>query len=94
MLCGLNDMRARVTRGLLAPKRPEGPVEAQTLALNPTRVGTDFGNRGLWNLGKILMRSAQWYRRFFVGRPERELYEADCCADVDSVNSAPMVCIR
>lgn len=95
ILFWLEAMGAQVTKGSsLAPKRPKGPVEAQTLALEPTRAETDIVNRGLWDLDKTVTQTAQWYRDFIAGCPERELYEADCCAYVDSVKRASMACIR
>ena len=73
---------------------PEGPVEAQTLALDPTLAETDLGISGLWGLDKTVTLTARWYRNFLAGRPARELCEVDCCAYLDGVKRASMACIQ
>jgi CDP-glucose 4,6-dehydratase len=73
---------------------PEGPAEAHKLDLDPTLAETGLGIRGLWDLERTVIRTAGWYRDFLAGRPARELCEADCCAYLEDVRRAAMVCIR
>ncbi|MEM5471402.1 CDP-glucose 4,6-dehydratase [Hoeflea sp. AS60] len=73
---------------------PEGPVEAQTLDLDPSLAEVDLGIQGLWGLDRTVTLTAQWYRNFLSGRQARELCEADCCAYLDSVRRASMACIQ
>lgn len=67
---------------------PDGPPEAQTLALDPARARTDLSISAQWGLEETVARTARWYRGFDAGRPARELCQADCSAYLEALGQA------
>lgn len=61
---------------------PEGPAEAQALALDPSLAAADLSVSGLWKLNQTVALTARWYRDLLAGRSGRELCEEDHSAYV------------
>ncbi|MCY0093347.1 CDP-glucose 4,6-dehydratase [Hoeflea ulvae] len=67
---------------------PDGPAEAEALALDPSLAASDLAVSGLWGLEQTVSLTARWYRALLNGGAARNLCEADCNAYVEAASGA------
>lgn len=64
--------------------QPEGPREAQALALDPGLARRDLGIASLWALDQTVATTARWYRQSLAGSASRNLCAEDYATYLDT----------